>query len=76
MVNVTLAVPEDVYRLMKRRKEVNWSEVARQAIRSYAANLEVMDRLAKGSKMTGKDALELGRKINRGLAARYRKGFE
>ena len=76
MVNVTLAVPEDIYRVMKKRKEVNWSEVARQAIRSYAAKLEAMDRLAKNSGMTGKDSLELGRKINRGLAARYRKVFK
>ena len=76
MVNVTLAVPEDIYRVMKKRKEVNWSEVARQAIRAYAAKLEVMDGLTKNSRMTGKDSLELGRKINRGLAARYRKVFK
>ena len=75
MVNVTLAVPEDVYRLMKKRKEVNWSEVARQAIREYSTRLEAMDRLTKNSKLTSKDAVELGIRINRGLAARYRKVF-
>jgi hypothetical protein len=32
MTNVTLSVPEEIYRRMKRRRDVKWSEVARQAI--------------------------------------------
>jgi len=32
MANITLFVPEEVYRRMKRRRDVKWSEVARQAI--------------------------------------------
>lgn len=32
MANITLSVPEEVYRRMKRRRDVKWSEVARRAI--------------------------------------------
>jgi len=32
VVNVTLSVPDWLYRLMKRYSHVNWSEVARRAI--------------------------------------------
>ncbi len=32
MTHITLSIPEKLYRLMKRYREVNWSEVARRAI--------------------------------------------
>ena len=32
MTNITLSIPNDIYRLMRKYKEINWSEVARQAI--------------------------------------------
>ena len=32
MPNITLALPEEIYRKMKRRRDVKWSEVARRAI--------------------------------------------
>jgi len=32
MAHITLSIPENLYRLMKRYREVNWSEVARRAI--------------------------------------------
>ena len=32
MTNITLSVPEEVYRRMKRRRDVKWSEIARRAI--------------------------------------------
>ena len=32
MARITLSIPDDLYRIMKRHKEINWSEVARRAI--------------------------------------------
>ena len=32
MTNITLSTPEELYKLMKKYKEINWSEVARRAI--------------------------------------------
>jgi len=40
MTNMTLAIPEPIYRVMKRHKEVKWTEVARKAIEEKARLLE------------------------------------
>ena len=32
MIHITLSIPEELYKLMKKYKEINWSEVARRAI--------------------------------------------
>ena len=40
MANITLSVPEEVYRRMKRRRDVRWSEVAREAILERLERLE------------------------------------
>lgn len=71
MVSVTLSVPEELKVEMDHHPEMNWSEVARQAIKEKIAVLKKMDLLLSKSKLTEKDALELGRKVNRGLAKKY-----
>jgi len=73
VANVTLAVPEELRRIMKNHPEIKWSEVARQAMWEYASRLELMDEVTRSSRLTEKDALEIGRKVNAGLAARYSK---
>ncbi len=40
MPNITLSVPPDLYRRMKRHPEIKWSEVARKAIAEYLAKIE------------------------------------
>jgi hypothetical protein len=40
MANVTLSVPEDIFQRMKRRRDVKWSEVAREAIIEKLERLE------------------------------------
>lgn len=40
MPNLTLSIPEEVYRRMKRRTDVRWSEVARRAIVERLEGLE------------------------------------
>lgn len=71
MTNMTLAIPEDLKGIMERHKEVKWSEVARQAMWSHAKKLELMDRLVSKSRLTEKDALEIGRRIKEGVAKRH-----
>jgi len=73
MANVTLAVPEELRRIMRGHPEIKWSEVARQAMWEYAKKLEVMDEVTKKSKLTEKDAVEIGRTIKSGLSAKYGK---
>jgi hypothetical protein len=65
---MTLAIPEDLHKIMKKHSEIKWSEVARQAIWTQARKLELMDNLLSKSEFTEKDALTLGRKIKQGIA--------
>lgn len=71
MTNMTLAIPEDLNKVMKKHKDIKWSEVARQAIWEKARKLELMDKIVSKSKLTEKDALEIGREINIGIAKRH-----
>jgi len=44
MPNITISIPEDLYKKMKRYSEVKWSEVIRKALIEYIGRLEVMER--------------------------------
>jgi Arc/MetJ-type ribon-helix-helix transcriptional regulator len=44
MVNITVSIPEELYRKMKKYSEVRWSEVVRKALADYIGRLEVMER--------------------------------
>ncbi len=71
MTNMTLAVPEELMTVMKKHKEIKWSEVAREALREKANQLELMDKLTKKSKLTEKDAIKIGNKIKEDMAKRH-----
>ncbi len=72
MVSITLSVPEELKKQMEMYPELNWSEVARQAIRKKLLLLKKMEKLLEKSEMTEKDALELGRKVNKALSKKYK----
>ncbi len=44
MPNITISIPETLYKKMKKHSEVKWSEVVRKALTSYVGRLEVMER--------------------------------
>ncbi len=67
MVNITLSVPEDLKKQMDESREINWSEVARAAIKGKIAQLAILKAISSKSNLSEKDALELGRKINKSL---------
>ena len=70
LTNMTLAVPDQLMVVMKKHKEIKWSEVAREALEKKASELELMDKILANSKLTEKDAIEIGRKIKEGIAKR------
>ncbi len=43
MVNITISIPEELNKKMKRHSEVKWSEVVRKALANYVDNLEVYE---------------------------------
>lgn len=71
MPNMTLAIPEEVHRIMKRYPEISWSHVAREAIVAYARKLEAMDKILANSKLTEQDVEEIGREVKKGIARRH-----
>ena len=63
MPNITLSIPEDVYRRMKKYREVRWSEVVRKAIMEYLKRLE-----EGGFELTTRELLdELGESFRENL---------
>ena len=70
---MTLALPKDLHRKMREHPEIKWAEVVRHAIAREVDRLSVYDRLLAGSTMTEKDAVELGRFINKAAAKRLEK---
>lgn len=65
MVSITLAVPINLKQEMEKHPEMNWSEIARQAIIARLEILKEMDKVLSKSKLTEKDALQIGRIINK-----------
>lgn len=44
MPNITISIPEALYKKIKRYSEVKWSEVVRKALTEYIGRLEVTER--------------------------------
>jgi metal-responsive CopG/Arc/MetJ family transcriptional regulator len=43
MVNLTVSIPEDLCKKMKRHSEVKWSEVVRKALAEYVSKMEIVE---------------------------------
>ena len=74
MPNITLSIPEDMHKEMKKHREIRWSEIARDALERKIRrlnDLEWMDKVLSKSKLTEKDAEEIGNKIKKGIAKRF-----
>jgi ribosome recycling factor len=73
MVSMTLSVPDELKKAMEKFPEINWSEIARQAIKTRLAMLKEIREFTKDSELTEDDAIKLGREVNKALARRYNK---
>ena len=71
MANLTLAVPKEMKSEMEQFPEINWSEVARQAIAQKLRDMQFLRKMKSKSTLTENDAINLGRKLNKSLAKRY-----
>ena len=73
MVSITLSVPNELKHDMESFVDINWSAVAREAIKHKIHLLKKFREFTKDSTMTEDDAIELGRKVNEAVAKNYRK---
>ena len=75
MATLTLTVPEDLKRDLKLLKGIDWSAIAREAIRQRVAQVRLLNALAAKSTLSKKEALEfsvqLGRKVRAGVHERH-----
>ena len=72
MVSITLSVPEELKQEMDNFQEINWSEIAREAIKQRLTMLEKFREFTKDSTLTEKDAIRLGRKVNAAVRKRLK----
>ena len=64
MPDITLSIPEDVYKKMREHKGISWAEVVRKAIVDYVYRLEV----GKQELTTEELLKELGKEFAEGLS--------
>jgi len=72
MPNMTLSLPEDVYRIVKAHNEVRWSEIARRAIEDYAKKIALMNALTQESELTEEDIIALDPQVKAGIQKHYK----
>jgi len=68
LVNVTVSVPGDLKEVLDRHPEINWSEVARQAWKDKAGQLELLDKITSSSRASDKDVEALAKMIKKGVS--------
>jgi hypothetical protein len=72
MPNMTLSLPEDVYRIVKAHNEVRWSEIARRAIEDYAKKIALMNAMTHESELSEEDIIALDHKVKAGIQKHYK----
>ena len=75
MPTITLTVPDNLKSELNRFSWVNWSEVAREALVKEDKLREAYEefrRIVSKSKLTEKDALELGNKVKASMHKRLK----
>ncbi|MEK6852646.1 MAG: hypothetical protein AABX59_02085 [Nanoarchaeota archaeon] len=75
MSNMTLSIPENLYKKMAKHSELKWSEIARKAFEKKIMEIELLEEALKRSELTENDAERIGHKIKAGIAKRIKSRF-
>ena len=73
MVSITLSVPEELKNDMDKFQEINWSAVAREAIKKKINLLEQFKEFTKDSILTEEEAIKLGREVSLKALKKHKK---
>jgi hypothetical protein len=71
MPELKVIIPEELWRRMV-SFGIDWNAITRDLLKKKVNELSEMKYIVSKSKMTEDDALELGRKVNRSLAKRFK----
>lgn len=69
---MTLAIPEDLKEKMNHFQEINWSEVARQAIREKTLLLERMNQMLSGSALDNASIKAHAARIKKNVSQKHK----
>jgi negative regulator of sigma E activity len=75
MPAITLSVPQETKEIMDSFSEINWSGFVRKAIIEKTKELEWKEEMLKklkGEAAFEKETVELGRKLNKGIAKKMK----
>lgn len=72
MPNMTLAIPADLKEKMDHFKEINWSEVARQAINQKVLIMEKMNKFFSKSNLDDNDIEKYSTQIKKSVLRKYK----
>jgi len=64
MGDITLSIPGELQKKMKKHSEIRWSKVIRKTIQKRIEDLELLDSLTARSELTQEDSLEISKKID------------
>jgi hypothetical protein len=73
MTAITLSVSDELKIQMEEFEDINWSAVAREAIKNKLSQLILFKSIVNESKLTEKDALKIGKEINASLHKKFKK---
>lgn len=72
MANITLSIPEELHREMKKHPEIRWSRIAREAIVEKIRDLKLLDEFANKLDLTTRETKELDEKIKSGIWKKHK----
>ena len=73
MPNMTLSIPKELHKKMKRHTELKWSDIARQAFEKKLDEIEFMERILQQSELDESDAEKIGHKIKSKMSKRFQR---
>lgn len=71
MAEVRVIIPQELKKKMD-KFQVDWPTVLRKLLKKEVDELSELEAIVSKSKLTEKDALELGRKVNKSLVMRFK----
>lgn len=72
MGTMSVSVPERLKKEMNKLDEVNWSAVARKAFEEKVREISLLKKITSKSKLSKEDAIKIGKKINKGMAKKFK----
>lgn len=73
---ITIRLDQNLKTKMDEREEINWSGVARKAIRTTIEDLETMDEIASQNQMTEGEVQEIAEQITEAANKRAQTAYE